>query len=218
MPENKYKEAEVCPHAKHEMTVCYHKDGEDCLTEDGCCPGCGWHKNQLENGKATVPTSECDLTANAIRYRRRALTAEEQCVMLKAERECLKLSNSAFRGDYNLHLKQIAKLHKQLAKSQSAYQRIFDEKAARCEYIAKLEADLVKYNTRKIVRRDGFHCGHRGCLAHITHPCEGCGRLGGRGEICIIHSKETANEQARDIAKTIERENGFGVEVEDNGL
>jgi len=22
-------------------------------------------------------------------------------------------------------------------------------------------------------------CGHPGCLSHITHPCEGCGRVAG---------------------------------------
>jgi hypothetical protein len=28
--------------------------------------------------------------------------------------------------------------------------------------------------------RDGEPCGHHGCLIHVTHPCEGCGRVGGR--------------------------------------
>lgn len=23
-------------------------------------------------------------------------------------------------------------------------------------------------------------CGHRGCLSHVTHPCEGCGRIAGQ--------------------------------------
>ena len=27
--------------------------------------------------------------------------------------------------------------------------------------------------------RDGEPCGHPGCLSHLTHPCEGCGRVGG---------------------------------------
>lgn len=27
---------------------------------------------------------------------------------------------------------------------------------------------------------DGEPCGHPGCLHHTTHPCEGCGRIGGR--------------------------------------
>jgi hypothetical protein len=28
--------------------------------------------------------------------------------------------------------------------------------------------------------RDGEPCTHPGCLRHLTHPCEGCGRVGGR--------------------------------------
>lgn len=31
-------------------------------------------------------------------------------------------------------------------------------------------------------RRSGEPCWHRGCQAHRTHPCEGCGRLGAKGE------------------------------------
>jgi len=27
--------------------------------------------------------------------------------------------------------------------------------------------------------RDGLPCGHPGCLSHVTHPCEGCGRIAG---------------------------------------
>ena len=27
--------------------------------------------------------------------------------------------------------------------------------------------------------KDGEPCSHRGCLNHVTHPCEGCGRIGG---------------------------------------
>lgn len=28
--------------------------------------------------------------------------------------------------------------------------------------------------------RDGEPCEHKGCLHHITHPCEGCGRIAGK--------------------------------------
>ena len=28
--------------------------------------------------------------------------------------------------------------------------------------------------------RDGEPCSHRGCLNHISHPCEGCGRIRGK--------------------------------------
>lgn len=26
----------------------------------------------------------------------------------------------------------------------------------------------------------GVPCSHPGCLSHVTHPCEGCGRIAGR--------------------------------------
>ena len=28
--------------------------------------------------------------------------------------------------------------------------------------------------------KDGIPCGHPGCLHHVSHPCEGCGRITGR--------------------------------------
>lgn len=28
--------------------------------------------------------------------------------------------------------------------------------------------------------KDGEPCGHPGCLHHVKHPCEGCGRIAGR--------------------------------------
>lgn len=28
--------------------------------------------------------------------------------------------------------------------------------------------------------KDGEPCYHPGCLSHVTHPCEGCGRIAGR--------------------------------------
>ena len=29
--------------------------------------------------------------------------------------------------------------------------------------------------------KDGEPCSHPGCAHHITHPCEGCGRIAARG-------------------------------------
>ena len=38
------------------------------------------------------------------------------------------------------------------------------------------------------IKYDRFQpCEHRGCLSHISHPCEGCGRIGGDG---IIYHQE----------------------------
>jgi len=31
--------------------------------------------------------------------------------------------------------------------------------------------------------KDGEPCHHRGCLSHISHPCEGCGRVGGSTQL-----------------------------------
>lgn len=28
--------------------------------------------------------------------------------------------------------------------------------------------------------KDGEPCSHKGCLNHVSHPCEGCGRIAGR--------------------------------------
>jgi hypothetical protein len=28
--------------------------------------------------------------------------------------------------------------------------------------------------------KDGEPCGHPGCLFHVSHPCEGCGRVAGK--------------------------------------
>ena len=32
---------------------------------------------------------------------------------------------------------------------------------------------------KKPTLKDGEPCGHPGCLSHVSHPCEGCGRIGG---------------------------------------
>ena len=30
---------------------------------------------------------------------------------------------------------------------------------------------------------DGQPCEHKGCDRHLSHPCEGCGRIGAKGVI-----------------------------------
>lgn len=39
--------------------------------------------------------------------------------------------------------------------------------------------ELVE-RARRLALRDGYPCGHPGCLSHASHPCEGCGRIGGQ--------------------------------------
>ena len=33
--------------------------------------------------------------------------------------------------------------------------------------------------------RDGEPCDHPGCLQHVSHPCEGCGRIAGIASVVI---------------------------------
>ena len=33
----------------------------------------------------------------------------------------------------------------------------------------------------KLIFPDKTPCYHKGCLNHISHPCEGCGRVRGQG-------------------------------------
>lgn len=35
----------------------------------------------------------------------------------------------------------------------------------------------------KVIYEQGQPCQHSGCLHHITHPCEGCGRILGAGSV-----------------------------------
>lgn len=44
--------------------------------------------------------------------------------------------------------------------------------------------------------KDGEPCDHPGCLGHVTHPCEGCGRVAGRGSVRIA---KTTWGETRDV-------------------
>lgn len=40
---------------------------------------------------------------------------------------------------------------------------------------------------RQIVKlKSGEPCTHKGCLNHVSHPCEVCGRVAGQGEARIF--------------------------------
>lgn len=41
-----------------------------------------------------------------------------------------------------------------------------------------------------VLFEDGEPCNHLGCLGHVTHPCEGCGRTGGRGVVMTTKSRQ----------------------------
>lgn len=47
---------------------------------------------------------------------------------------------------------------------------------SRAEFDAAWERNFGK----KRELRPDEPCSHRGCLAHVSHPCEGCGRIAGQ--------------------------------------
>ena len=49
--------------------------------------------------------------------------------------------------------------------------------------------------TIDILYRDGEPCKHVGCICHITHPCEGCGRVNAKG---IVY-KTSPNKKLSEI-------------------
>lgn len=50
-------------------------------------------------------------------------------------------------------------------------------------------AGLAKEQERIANLRDGEPCRHPGCLSHISHPCEGCGRIAGRRDAARIDTQ-----------------------------
>jgi hypothetical protein len=49
---------------------------------------------------------------------------------------------------------------------------------------------------------DGVPCSHSGCLAHRTHPCDGCGKIGGR---TIRHPEDHPKTEGRELSAGTDR-------------
>lgn len=49
--------------------------------------------------------------------------------------------------------------------------------------------------------KDGEPCSHKGCLRHFSHPCEVCGRIGGRA----VKEPDPVQKAAADLRKIIKR-------------
>jgi hypothetical protein len=45
----------------------------------------------------------------------------------------------------------------------------------------------------QITYNDGEPCKHRGCRSHISHPCEGCGRVGAHG-VAVVEENPFVKE------------------------
>lgn len=59
--------------------------------------------------------------------------------------------------------------------------KVFKPRSAGLSDLGVGTGDTCALPTRQLP--DGVPCGHAGCLSHLSHPCEGCGRIGGRRPI-----------------------------------
>ena len=59
---------------------------------------------------------------------------------------------------------------------------------------------------------DGVPCDHRGCLSHISHPCESCGRIGGKRLTPLTPDAAEGSEQIEKIIKEIASTSGVPAE------
>lgn len=50
-----------------------------------------------------------------------------------------------------------------------------------------------------VIYKDGEPCNHVGCLHHVTHPCEVCGRICGIGEVKFKIQKSIPNDVWIDV-------------------
>lgn len=63
--------------------------------------------------------------------------------------------------------------------------KVFKPRSAGLSDLAVGVGDTCALHTRQLP--DGVPCDHAGCLSHLSHPCEGCGRIGGQlEEGCIM--------------------------------
>lgn len=56
--------------------------------------------------------------------------------------------------------------------------------------MSKYIRGIDKVGCARYVIKDGEPCNHTGCLNHISHPCEGCGRIGGKSNVIQIITRE----------------------------
>jgi len=65
---------------------------------------------------------------------------------------------------------------------------------------------------RKLER--GEPCSHPGCLSHVSHPCEGCGRVGGTLTLFEALALEAENKRLTEENARLTAENAAIAELE----
>lgn len=54
-----------------------------------------------------------------------------------------------------------------------------------CEECSLVPLESAGTSEFVIVFRDGEPCNHVGCMNHVSHPCEGCGRKNAAGNVIL---------------------------------
>ena len=57
--------------------------------------------------------------------------------------------------------------------------------------------------TKTQLLRDGEPCDYPGCLSHVSHPCEGCGRIGGMIAPTVIYWQRREAASQRMLARVM---------------
>jgi len=58
--------------------------------------------------------------------------------------------------------------------------KVMERECLHSEHAAQCFLDAKRRDKKRAELNQGEPCGHPGCLNHVTHPCEGCGRIAGR--------------------------------------
>lgn len=111
--------------------------------------------------------------------------------------DCIGYASAELQGssNYEDHCDNAKALHREIADILFPYETVqtflgYDHFQGRTEapvteFREKLIKDLMaKYPVEAGPNSgylDGEPCSHPGCLHHVSHPCEGCGRIAGRG-------------------------------------
>jgi hypothetical protein len=61
--------------------------------------------------------------------------------------------------------------------------------------------------------KPGEPCGHPGCLSHISHPCEGCGRIAGFASETQFLTQEEVNKLPVDTRVLVVWSGGNGPHI-----
>ena len=49
-----------------------------------------------------------------------------------------------------------------------------------------MKTNISPNGDKYLIYEDNEECDHRGCRAHLSHPCEKCGRVGAVGRANIL--------------------------------